>query len=201
MYTFQGKLILLHISVQTPSPLPPFLKGEGWDFWKMAVMGGWKIYTRNGGKPGMREELALKWGDGKFVVSLHSWQRSANLLFYEDPPYIAYPPCHPFFKFWPPLFPAPHPYFQLLPPRFILLSCFFGWMGDHATFDVLFYLMIIMDLHVEPWYLSTTRTLMWVLCNKASSLLRPDTMCFFTGTLIWYHTQTNTQTHNTLRGQ
>ena len=40
-----------------------------------------------------------------------------------------------------PLFPV-----RLQPPRplLILLSCFFGWMGDRATFDVLFYLMI-------PW--------------------------------------------------
>ena len=75
----------------------------------MAVMGGWKIYTRNGGKPGMREELALKWGDGKFVVSLHSWQRSANLLFYEDPPYIAYPPATTFSNFDHPSSPPPIP--------------------------------------------------------------------------------------------
>ena len=28
-------------------------------------------------------------------------------------------------------------------PHFFLLSCFFGWTGDHNTFDVPLYLMII----------------------------------------------------------
>ena len=32
---------------------------------------------------------------------------------------------------------------QPLPPLIFLLSCFFGWMGDRVTFDVLFYLMIL----------------------------------------------------------
>ena len=35
-------------------------------------------------------------------------------------------------------------------PLLILLSCIFDWMGDHATFDVLFYLMIYGCTHVEP---------------------------------------------------
>ena len=30
-----------------------FIKGGGWDFSKMAVMGGLGIFTRNGEKPGM----------------------------------------------------------------------------------------------------------------------------------------------------
>ena len=38
--------------------------------------------------------------------------------------------------------------------------------------------------HVEPWYLSTGRILIYVLCNKASSLLSSDTCDFFTGALI-----------------
>ena len=71
-------------------------------------------------------------------------------LFYEDPapPCIAYP-C--FFQILStPSLPCclqPHP------PLLILLSCFFGWMGDHTTFDVLFYLMISWNngcTHVEP---------------------------------------------------
>ena len=64
----------------------------------------------------------------------HSWQRIPNPLFYEDP--IAY---SPFFKFWPVLL------HHLQPPALLLflLSCFFYWMGDRATFDVLFYLMIL----------------------------------------------------------
>ena len=58
--------------------------------------------------------------DAKFLVSLHNCPIPSPSL-----------PCH----------------LQPRPQLFFLLSCFFGWMGDHATFDVLFYLMIIW-----PWY-------------------------------------------------
>ena len=34
---------------------------------------------------------------------------------------------------------------------------------------------------------------MYVLCNKASSLLTSDTCGIFTGALIWYHTHKHTQ--------
>ena len=60
-------------------------------------------------------------------------------------------------------------------PQLFLLSCFFGWMGDRATFDVLFYLMILWYTHARSWYFSTRRALMCVLCNNVSSLLRFDT--------------------------
>ena len=43
------KILILDVIVRTP---PPFIKGQ-WDFSKMALMGGWKIFTRNGGEPGM----------------------------------------------------------------------------------------------------------------------------------------------------
>ena len=116
MYTFQGKLILLHISVQTPSPFPPFLKGEGWDFWKMAVMRGWKIYTRNGGKPGMRGELALKWGDGTFVKSLYIVGRGVLTSYFMKIPLILPTPLPPLFQILttplprpPSLLPTPTP--------------------------------------------------------------------------------------------
>ena len=93
--------------------------------------------------------VGLKTGGWEiFKVSLHSWQRGASLPILWRPLYIAYP--SPFFKCCP----------FLLPPYF--LSCFFGWMDDHTKFDVPFYLMIIMDLHMsslggtlvpqEPWY-------------------------------------------------
>ena len=51
-------------------------------------------------------------------------------------------PTPSFFKFCP--IPSPQLTCHLQPPPqlFFLLSCFFGWMGDHTTFDVLFYLMI-----------------------------------------------------------
>ena len=78
-----------------------------------------------------------------FKVSLHSWQRVLTLPFYEDPPLCCLPP-HPFFRFCQHTPSPPLPcHLQPPPPLFFLLSCFYGWMGYHATFDVLFYLMII----------------------------------------------------------
>ena len=69
--------------------------------------------------------------------------------------------------------------FHLPPPLplLFLLSCFFGWMGDCTIFDVptIIHNDIYGSTHLEPWYLSTRRTLMCVLCNKTSSLLRSDT--------------------------
>ena len=120
---------------------PPFIKGW-WDFLKMAVMGVCKIFTKNGGK-----------GVGFIIGVGESFSNFSNPLFQilsTSPhfPVTSKPPSHCSFCF----------------------PVFFGWMGDHATFDVPFYLMII-------WHI------MW----------------FFTGTLIWYHTQRNT--NSTLRGQ
>ena len=50
----------------------------------MALIRGWEVFTRNGG--------SQEWGGffynggwDTFKVSLHSWQRGANTLFYEDP--------------------------------------------------------------------------------------------------------------------
>ena len=58
--------------VPTPPPPPPFLHKEGMRFFKMAVMGGWEIFTRNGGKPGMGVAFIIgRWKI--FEVSLHSW--------------------------------------------------------------------------------------------------------------------------------
>ena len=88
----------------------------------------------------------------------------------------------PFFQFYS-LTPAP-PFpchLQTLPPLFLQLTGFFGWMGDHATFDVLFYLMIWIYTYqaLGPWCVfHATR---WGLTHN------------FTGTLIWYHTQKYTQ--------
>ena len=58
--------------------------------------------------------------------------------FYEDlPPPIVPPSLFSSFVQSPPSM-----FLQHLPPLLILLSCFFDWMGDRATFDVLFYSMI-----------------------------------------------------------
>ena len=133
---------------------------QKWLYWV-----GWKIFTRNGGKPGMGGWF-YNGGMGNFKVSLHSWQRGSNPvnLWRSPPPYIAYSPSlsRTLSNPCPPL-PC---HLQSLTQLFFLLSCFFGWMGAHITLDVLFYLMI-MDLNMSsignlvpegPWC---------VLCIKA----------------------------------
>ena len=68
---------------------------------------------------------------------------SHDALLHLLPYYPIFPP--PLFKFCPPP-PLPP---SLLPATLtptvmlFLLPCFFGWMGDCAKFDVLFYLMIL----------------------------------------------------------
>ena len=140
----------------------------------MAVMGGWKIFTRNAGKPGMEGGWFY---NGEMGKTLYIVGRGVpTLLFYEDPPIL---PTQPHFSNFV-THPSPHPlpcHLQPPPTLLFLLSCFFGWIGDHATFDVLFYLKYG-SIHVKPWYLSTRRTLMCVLCNKASSLLGSGTCGF-----------------------
>ena len=88
-------------------------------------MGGWEIFTRNGGKP----------GKGRLYFIFHIF---SNFM---KTPYIAYPPLFQIL--------STHCQLQLLPPLFFLLSSFFGWM-DLTTFDVLFYLMLNdnIDLHM-----------------------------------------------------
>ena len=62
--------------------------------------------------------------------------------------------------------------------------------------------------HTIDVHMSTLRTLMWVLCIKASSLLRCDTWCFFL-LVLWFdithtnihidlHTHINTYLHHLL---
>ena len=80
----------------------------------------------------------------------HSWQRVCNI------PYIAYITFSEF---------CPTPFSCCLQPSLPLLffmSCFIHWIGDRASFDVLFHLMILW-IHVGPWYLSTRMILVYVL--------------------------------------
>ena len=146
-----------------------------------------------GGKPGM---LVLKWGDGEFYP--HILRKN---------PYIAHSPFSNFV-----CLPLPPPHFSVtsnpythcsLHPLFFPLPCFFGWMGDHATFDVLFYLVIIVDLHMlsivtlvpeGPSFVfyATRRQVYWGLAHNK--------------VFHWYshlisHTDKHTNTYSTLRGQ
>ena len=60
----------------------------------------------------------------------------------------------PYFKKTPPTLATPFSnsvqpprhlpcHLQIAPPLLFLLPCLFCWMGNHITFDVLFYLMIV----------------------------------------------------------
>ena len=133
------------------------------------IMGGWEI----------------------FEVLLHSWQRGANPLILWRPPYIAY---LPFFKCCPPPPTQLSCHLQLPPPLFFLLSCFFSWMGDHTTFDVLFHDNI--DLHMSSLGSLVPEGPWCVLSNRASSLLRSDTYNLGQIHLI-SHTQTHKHTQHT----
>ena len=70
-------------------------------------------------------------------------------------------------------------------------------MRDRATVDVLFYLMILRIYTCQVLVPCTRMTFLYVLCNKASRLLRSDTVCFFVITLIRFHTLTNEDTAHT----
>ena len=85
----------------------------------------------------------------KFLKSLYIFDKGVITPYFMKTPYIAYP--SPFFEFCPPTPPSPHPphththAFPVSsnPHPNALFSCFLGWLGDHATLDVLFYLRII----------------------------------------------------------
>ena len=111
------------------------------------------------------------------VVSLHSWQKRANPSIYDPPlpPPLLY--ClHPFFKFCPPHkfcpqthFPVisnPHPHGSFCCSVFLAEWVIMPHVMCYFTNDN-------MDRHMSG--LGTRRTLICVLCNKASSLLWSDT--------------------------
>ena len=64
-------------------------------------------------------------------VMVHSWQRVPNTSYVMKTPLYWLPT---FLKFCPTLF---------------LMSCFFEWMGDRATFDVLFHLLCFTLIHAK----------------------------------------------------
>ena len=120
-------------------------------------------------------------------------------LFYEDPPILLTPT--PVSNFVQPSLPlSPNPC-HLHPPHqgFFLLSCFFCWMGDHATFDVLFYLMIIWIYTCQalvPWY---QKDLNVCFMQQGVRFAEVWHMCFFSGTLDFTNTQTHTAHSGTSR--
>ena len=131
-------------------------------------------------------------GDWEFLKSLHSWQRSANPLFYEEP----HPPLRPYCL-------TPFSNF-VLHPNFPVTSnihphCFFSCLVSFAEW--------VITAHFTYWQLvpdlSTRRTLMCFMQKGIKFTEVWHIMWLFTGTLIWYqtHRQTQTHTHSTLRDQ
>ena len=92
----------------------------------------------------------------------HSWQKVPNLYFMKTPTILLTPP---FLKFCP-----------TLPLLFFLLPYFFGWMWDHATFSVLFSLIILYLLRSSVFLLFENYSLVEVMYmlikfNKTKSFL------------------------------
>ena len=123
-----------------------------------------------------------------FEVSLHSWWMDANFPILWRTSYFA---CLrlPLSNFVQPIPPLPC-HLKPLTPLFFLFSCFFGWMGDHATFDVLHYLA---DLQMSslgtlvpegPWCMFYARR-----HHVCQGLIHN---VVFYRTLIWYHTHKHT---------
>ena len=106
-------------------------------------------------------------------------------LFYDEPSLL---PTLSFFKFCPTF----SYHLQPPPPLFFLLSCFFGSMGDCSTFDVLFYFNNNMDLHMMSLGILDLDACFMQQGVKFTKVW--DVMLFFTGTLVWHHTQTHNHT-------
>ena len=128
--------------------------------------------------------------DRKFLVSLHSWQRGSNLTLLWRPPYCLTPFSN---------LPFPISLSPLTSTPIVFSVVLFLWLNGrsrHSWCAIL--LNDNMDLHMSSMYLRNRRTLMCVLCNKASSrLLRSDTCGFLL--VLWFDI-TNTQTHTTHSG-
>ena len=125
----QRKLIALSIfhspnSTHTPPTPPPFIKGLMKFFKNGCNWEDGKFLLKMVRKPGMRGEgVGFIIGGWKiFKVSLHSWQRCANPLFYEDPSSLLNCLSPPqFFSNFEPS-PHTHTHTSLSPPTPTLLS-------------------------------------------------------------------------------
>ena len=145
------------------SPNPSSLRG----------IGVWQIFTRKGGGgPGMEGGGFIMGGWGIFNVLLYSWQKGANPPYFmkTSSPILSKPLfqilSNPLPHTHSPVTSNPHPH------------CFFcypvsltEWWSCHIWCAIL--LNDNMDLNMLG--LGTRSTLIFVLCNKASSLLQSDT--------------------------
>ena len=132
------------------------------------------------------------------IFKNHSWQKCPNPAYFimKTPLYCLTPPF--FLDFvQPPLSCRRKP----LPPLLFLLSCFFDQMSDRATFDVIFCWMILWIHTYQTLVPQYQKDLDVCFMQQGVKFTEVWHMWFFAGTLIWYHTHTNTQTHSTFRGQ
>ena len=139
-------------------------------FFKNGYNRGWEIFTRNGGK-------ARNGGVG-FIMGEYCLCPLFQMLSTHHPPTFQSPPTPP--------------------PLFFLLPCFFSWMGDHTTFDVLFSDNI-------NHYMSSLGSLVPDGPGCVFYAIRHHVYFGLTHTIyvtfIWYdtHKHKNTHTHHTQR--
>ena len=76
-------------------------------------------------------------------------------------------------------------------------------MGDHAIFDVLFYITTTMDLHMSSIGTLVLEEPRFVFYAKRCQVYRCKThnVVFYWFSNLITHTDKHTNTHNTLRGQ
>lgn len=99
----------------------------------------------------------------------HSWQRVPNPPNLWRPLYVAYLPFSSFVQTLPP------------PPPLTSLQPQYSFCCLDSLTEYLYY----GSTHVKTWSLSTRRNLLYVLCNKVSSLLRSDTWYGFQ-LVLWF---------------
>ena len=152
------------------------------------VGGGCEIFTRNWGEARNKEGTG---GLGTFKVLLHSWQKGANPLILWRLPYIAYPlPAFSNFVHSSPPLPC---HLQPQPPLFFLLSCFFGWMGDQATFDVPW---IYTCEALVPWHQKDLDVFYAKRCQVYWGLTRNVVFCWYYDTMSHTHKHTAHTAHS-----
>ena len=73
------------------------------------------------------------------------------------------------------------------PALFVALILWLNEWSRHIWCIILYY----GSTHIQPWYLSTTRNLLCVLCYKTPVYWSLTHNMVFSSTLIWYDTQTH----------
>ena len=155
-------------------------------------MEGWEVFTGNWGARIEGVGFIMGWWE-IFKVSLYIWLRGANLPILSRPPIL---PLSLFFKFC----PIPSTFLSLpFPTPTVLSIVLFLWLnGWSRCIGCAILLNDNMDLHIlslgtlvpeGPWcvFYIARHHVCWGLTHNV----------VFRGTLIWYHTHTNTHSRLT----